>query len=45
MVQQANVLKNEELEKWLPVSISTDTDGAVDFTQTGMGKSFFGAKK
>jgi len=45
MVQQANVLKNEELEKWLPVSTSTDADNAVDFTQTEMGKSFFGAKK
>jgi NAD(P)-dependent dehydrogenase (short-subunit alcohol dehydrogenase family) len=45
MVQQANVVKNEELEKWLTVSTSTDADDAVDFTQTGLGKSFFGAKK
>jgi NAD(P)-dependent dehydrogenase (short-subunit alcohol dehydrogenase family) len=45
MVQQAYVAKNEELEKWLPVSTSTDADDAVDFTQTAMGKSFFGTKK
>jgi NAD(P)-dependent dehydrogenase (short-subunit alcohol dehydrogenase family) len=45
MVQQANVIKNEELEKWLRVSTSTDADDAVDFTKTEMGKSFFEAKK
>jgi len=45
MVQQADVVKNEELEKWLAVSTSTDADDAVDFTRTEMGKSFFGAKK
>ena len=28
MVQQADVVKNEELEKWLAVSTSTDADGA-----------------
>lgn len=45
MVKQANVVKNEELEKWLSVSTSTDADDAVDITQTELGKSFFGAKK
>lgn len=45
MLQQANVVRNSEMEKWLPVSISTDADDAVDFTQTEMGKSFLGAKQ
>ncbi|MEO6981301.1 MAG: short-chain dehydrogenase/reductase, partial [Mucilaginibacter sp.] len=45
MVKQANVLRDEEMEKWLPVTTSTDADDAVDFTQSEMGRSFFGAKK
>ncbi len=45
MVKQAIVLQDEEMEKWLPVTISTDADDAVDFTQSEMGRSFFGAKK
>jgi NAD(P)-dependent dehydrogenase (short-subunit alcohol dehydrogenase family) len=45
MVKQANVIRSGEMEKWMPVSTSTDADDAVDFTQTEMGKSFFGAKK
>jgi NAD(P)-dependent dehydrogenase (short-subunit alcohol dehydrogenase family) len=45
MVKQATILRNEEMEKWLPVSTSTNADDAMDFTQTELGKSFFGAKK
>lgn len=45
MVKQANIIRNEEMEKWMPVSISTNADNAIDFTQTEMGKAFFGAKK
>ncbi|HEX3386058.1 MAG TPA: short-chain dehydrogenase/reductase, partial [Mucilaginibacter sp.] len=45
MVKQATIIRNEELEKWLPVSTSTNADDAVDLTQTEMGKAFFGAKK
>jgi NAD(P)-dependent dehydrogenase (short-subunit alcohol dehydrogenase family) len=45
MVKQANTLRNEEMEKWMAVSTSTAADNAMDFTQTEMGKAFFGAKK
>ncbi|MBS1532207.1 MAG: SDR family NAD(P)-dependent oxidoreductase [Bacteroidetes bacterium] len=45
MVKQATIARNEELDKWLPVSTSTNADDAVDFTQTGLGKSFFGTGK
>jgi NAD(P)-dependent dehydrogenase (short-subunit alcohol dehydrogenase family) len=45
MVKQANAVKNGEMEKWLAVSTSTDADDAVDFTQTEMGRSFFGVRK
>ncbi|MBS1528027.1 MAG: SDR family NAD(P)-dependent oxidoreductase [Bacteroidetes bacterium] len=45
MVKQATILRDEEMEKWLPVSLSTNADDAVDFTKTELGKSFFGAKK
>jgi NAD(P)-dependent dehydrogenase (short-subunit alcohol dehydrogenase family) len=44
-VKQANAVRREEMEKWLPVSTSTDADDAVDFTQTEMGKLLFGTKK
>ncbi|MGN6637908.1 MAG: oxidoreductase [Mucilaginibacter sp.] len=45
MVKQATIVRNEEMEKWLAVSTSTNADNAVDFTQTELGRSFFGAKK
>ncbi len=45
MVRQANAVRDEDMEKWLPVSFSTNADDAKDFTQTEMGRSFFGAKK
>ncbi len=45
MIKQANAARDEDMEKWLPVSRSTDADDAEDFTQTEMGRSFFGAKR
>ncbi|BAU54836.1 oxidoreductase [Mucilaginibacter gotjawali] len=45
MIKQANALRNEEMEKWMPVSFSTNAGDAEDLTKTEMGKSFFGAKK
>jgi NAD(P)-dependent dehydrogenase (short-subunit alcohol dehydrogenase family) len=45
MVKQANVVRAEEMEKWLRVSTSTDADDAIDITQTEIGKSFFGTTK
>ena len=45
MIKQANTVRDEEMEEWLPVSLSTDADDAEDFTQTEMGRSLFGAKK
>ena len=42
MVKQANTLRNEEMEEWLPASTSTDADDAVDLTQTELGRSFLG---
>jgi NAD(P)-dependent dehydrogenase (short-subunit alcohol dehydrogenase family) len=45
MVKQATIVRNEEMEKWLSVSTSTNADDAVDFTQTDLGRSFFSAKK
>jgi len=45
MIKQANILRNEEMEKWIPVSFSTNADDAEDFTQTEIGRSFFGVKK
>jgi hypothetical protein len=45
MIKQANAARDQEMEKWLSVSLSTNADDAEDFTQTEMGRSFFGAKK
>ncbi len=45
MIRQANAARDEDMEKWLPVSLSTRADDAEDFTQTELGRSFFGAKK
>jgi len=45
MVQQANLARSEEMEKWMQVSTSTNADDAADPTQTEMGKSFFGVKR
>jgi NAD(P)-dependent dehydrogenase (short-subunit alcohol dehydrogenase family) len=40
MLQQAIETRKAELEKWLPVSKSTDADDAVDFMQTEAGKAY-----
>lgn len=45
MIKQANALRNEEMEKWMTVSFSTNADDAEDFTVTEIGRLFFGAKK
>jgi NAD(P)-dependent dehydrogenase (short-subunit alcohol dehydrogenase family) len=45
LIKQAENNRRDEMEKWMDVSISTNADDAVDFTQTGLGKSFFAAKK
>lgn len=45
MIKRSNALRSEEMEKWLAVSFSTNADDAEDFTETEIGKSFFGAKK
>ncbi|WP_259066074.1 oxidoreductase [Mucilaginibacter sp. X4EP1] len=45
MLKNANASRGEEMEKWLPVSISTDHDEAENFLETAMGKSFFVPKK
>ncbi|GAB4045394.1 oxidoreductase [Spirosoma litoris] len=40
IVKQADVARQNELEKWLPVSLSTDHDEAVNFFDTTLGKTF-----
>ncbi len=45
MIKQANVLRNEEMEKWLPVSFSTNADDAENPLETEAGKAFFSAQK
>jgi NAD(P)-dependent dehydrogenase (short-subunit alcohol dehydrogenase family) len=45
MIRQANAARDEDMEKWLPVSLSTNADNAEDVTQSEIGRSFFGAKK
>ncbi|HEY4325553.1 MAG TPA: oxidoreductase [Mucilaginibacter sp.] len=45
MLKQSNAAREAEMEKWMPVSISTDHDEAENFLETEMGKQFFGAKK
>jgi NAD(P)-dependent dehydrogenase (short-subunit alcohol dehydrogenase family) len=45
MIRQANALTNEEMEKWLPVSFSTNADDAQNPLETEMGKALFAAKK
>jgi NAD(P)-dependent dehydrogenase (short-subunit alcohol dehydrogenase family) len=42
MLKQANAAREAEMEKWLPVSISTDHDEATNFLETEMGRQFFG---
>jgi len=45
LIKQANALRNEEMDKWMPVSTSTDADDAVDVTKTELGKAFFAPGK
>ncbi|WP_338876373.1 oxidoreductase [Spirosoma sp. SC4-14] len=42
-LQHADALRKAELEKWLPVSLSTDHDEATSFFETELGKSFLKA--
>jgi hypothetical protein len=45
MVKQANVLRSEEMEKWMQVSASTNADDAENPLETEAGKAFFAASK
>lgn len=40
MLKQTNETRNQEFEKWLAVSTSTDADDAVDFLETEAGKAY-----
>ncbi len=42
IVKHSEAAKNAELEKWLPVSVSTDHDESGDFFATEAGKSYRG---
>jgi len=45
MVKQVNTLRNEEMDKWMSVSFSTDHDDAENPLETQLGKAFFDATK
>jgi len=45
LIKQADTLRSEEMEKWLPVSFSTNADDAENPLETEMGKALFAAKK
>ncbi len=45
MIKQANILRNEEMDKWMSVSFSTDHDDAENPLETELGKAFFNTKK
>lgn len=40
ILQQADRTRQAELERWLPVSLSTDHDDATDFFESEVGKVF-----
>ena len=44
ILQQADAARQAELEKWMPVSISTDHDNAVNFLDTKEGKTLTSLK-
>jgi hypothetical protein len=44
MLKQADADRKAEFEKWMPVSISTDHDEAVNFLETEEAKKFSAAK-
>lgn len=45
MIKQANILRDQEMEKWLPVSLSTNADDAENPLETEAGKAFFASQK
>ncbi|HTD98426.1 MAG TPA: oxidoreductase [Mucilaginibacter sp.] len=45
MLKNANQAREAEMEKWMPVSVSTNHDEAENFLATDMAKQFFGVKK
>jgi NAD(P)-dependent dehydrogenase (short-subunit alcohol dehydrogenase family) len=45
IVKASDIAKMAELEKWTPVSISTDHDDAPDFFETEQGKAYLNLKK
>lgn len=44
LLKQADADRKAEFEKWLPVTLSTDHDGALNFLETEYGKSILGGK-
>lgn len=44
LLQQANNARQAEMEKWMPVSISTDHDKAGNFLETELGRKLYGPK-
>ncbi|SEW52039.1 oxidoreductase [Chitinophaga arvensicola] len=44
ILKQADAARQAEFEQWLPVSVSTDHDGATDFMETEAGKTLTGRK-
>ncbi|QKJ31343.1 SDR family NAD(P)-dependent oxidoreductase [Mucilaginibacter mali] len=45
MVKQANTAREAEFEKWMPVTLSTDHDDAVNFLDTPEGKAIWNVKR
>jgi NAD(P)-dependent dehydrogenase (short-subunit alcohol dehydrogenase family) len=44
MLRNADETRKAEFEKWLPVTLSTDHDEAINFLETDYGKSILGGK-
>jgi hypothetical protein len=44
MLQHADEVRKAEFEKWLPVTLSTDHDDAVNFAETAYGRQLLGKK-
>ena len=44
MLRHADEARKAEFEKWLPVTLSTDHDAAINFLETEYGKSILGGK-
>lgn len=42
LLKQADAKRQSEMEKWLPVSLSTDHSESVNFLETEMGKKMYG---